>query len=146
MMARVLLFCILMGIMGLAVDIGYVVAVRYEILNVEDAAALAAALQRSQVPDGWDTWGRPNHWFAEIDEARAKQKAMEAFQKNTSEKPILSHVAMIRIQYAKMSRNRFKISIDASVQLPLTTKFFRSLGVPAPAPWPIHAESVGGFD
>jgi hypothetical protein len=144
-LAKVLLFFITIGITCLAIDMGYVVAVRYEILNVEDASTLAAALQRDQIPDGWDQWGRPNHWIADINESLAKQKAQEAFQKNISQKFILQHVTFDQILFQKVSRNRYKVSVQASVPLPLTTRFMQAFGSASPAPWPIYAESIGGF-
>lgn len=144
-MAKVLLFFITIGITCLAIDIGYVVAVRYELLNVEDASTLAAALQRDQIPDGWDAWGRPNHWVSDINEALAKQKAQEAFQKNTSQKPILQNVTFDQVSYQKVSRNRYKVSVQASVPLPLTTRFMEAFGSASPVPWPVYAESMGGF-
>jgi len=144
-MAKVLLFFITIGITCFAIDIGYVVAVRYELLNVEDAATLAAALQQDQIPDGWDAWGRPNHWAAVINEVSAMQKAQEAFQKNMSQKPILANVTIDQVSYQKVSGNRYKVSVQASVPLPLTTEFMQAFGYTTPIPWPIYAESMGGF-
>lgn len=144
-MAKVLLFFITIGITCFAIDIGYVAAVRYELLNVEDASTLAAALQRDQIPDGWDPWGRPNHWIPDINEALAKPKAQEAFQKNTGQKPILQNVTFDQVSYQKISENRYKVSVQASVPLPLTTRFMQALGSASPVPWPIYAESIGGF-
>lgn len=144
-MAKVLLFFITIGITCFAIDIGYVVAVRYELLNVEDASTLAAALQRDQIPDGWDTWGRPNHWLSDINESSATQIAQEAFQKNSSQKPILTNVTFDQISFHKVSGNRFKVSVLASVPLPLTTRFMKAFGYASPVPWPVYAESIGGF-
>ena len=144
-MAKVLLFFITLGITCLAIDIGYIVAVRYEILNVEDASTLAAALQREQIPDGWDQWGRPNHWVADINETLARQKAQEVFQKNMGQKLILQNVTFNQIIYQKISRNRYKMSVLVSVPLPLTTKFLQAFGYMAPVPWPVYAESISGF-
>lgn len=144
-MAKVLLFFIIIGMTCLASDIGYVVAVRYEILNVEDASTLSAALQREQVPDGWDIWGRPNHWLADINESVAKQKAQATFEKNTSQKLILQQVSFDEVVYQKVSHSRFKVTVRATVPLPLTTRFMRSFGYTEPVPWPVYAESIGGF-
>jgi hypothetical protein len=144
-LAKVLLFFIIIGITCLSIDIGYVVAVRYEILNVEDASTLAAALQREQIPDGWDQWGRPNHWFANINEASAKQKAQETFQRNTSQKPILQNITFDEVVYQKVSNGRYKVTASATVPLPLTTRFIRAFGYTDPVPWPVYAESIGGF-
>lgn len=144
-MAKVLLFFITIGITCLAIDIGYVVAVRYEILGVEDASTLAAALQRDQIPDGWDQWGRPNHWYPDINEATARQKAEEAFQKNVGQKLILRNITFDEVVYQKVSNSRYKVSVRASVPLPLTTRFMQAFGYAPPVPWPILAESIGGF-
>lgn len=144
-MAKVLLFFITMGFTCLAIDIGFVVAVRYEILNAEDASTLAAALQREQIPDSWDQWGRPNHWSADINETLARQKAQEAFQKNTGQKLILQNATFNQVTYQKISRNRYKMSVQASIPLPLTTRFIQAFGYTAPVPWPVYAESIGGF-
>ena len=134
-----------LGIVCLAIDIGYVVAVRYEIWNAEDASALAGALQRDQLPDRWDQWGRPNRWYAVINEDQARQKAEETFQRNLQLKPILRNVSYEEITYQKMSRNRYKMMVRASVPLPLTTQLLRTFGYPDPVPWPIVVESIGGF-
>lgn len=144
-MVKVLLFFITIGITCLAIDIGYVVAVRYEILNVEDASTLAATLQRDQIPDGWDQWGRPNHWYSDISEAAASQKAEETFQRNVNQKPILRSVTFDKISYQKVSSSRYKVSTNVSVPLPLTTKFMQAFGYASPVPWPVFAESIGGF-
>ena len=144
-MAKVLLFFFSIGITCFAIDIGYVIAVRYEILNVEDAAVLAAALQYEQIADGWDPWGRPNHWATDINETQARQKAEETFQRNRNQKPILQHVVFDQVNYLKISRNRYKISATASVPLPLTTRFMQAFGYTTPVPWQVVAESIGGF-
>ncbi|MFC4767188.1 Tad domain-containing protein [Effusibacillus consociatus] len=145
-MEKVLLIFVLAGTICLSVDVGYAVAVRYELLNVEDAAAMAGALQIKMVPDSWDRWGRPNHWIPEIDETLAKRKSEQTFHRNLQQKPILRDVTLHSVLYEKVSRNRFLIDARAEVPLPLTSKFLQSLGYPGIAPWPFHVRSTGGFD
>lgn len=144
-MAKVLLFFITIGMVCLAIDTGYIVAVRYEVLNIEDASALAGTLQREQVPDRWDPWGRPNRWVADINETQARQKAEETFQRNRQLKPILRNVTFEEITYLKTSRNRYRVVVKVSVPLPLTSRFLQVFGYPDPVPWSIIAESISGF-
>ncbi|MCY9668740.1 hypothetical protein M5X11_28095 [Paenibacillus alginolyticus] len=144
-MAKVFLFFITIAMTCLAIDIGYVVAVRCEMLNIEDASTLAAALQRDQIPDGWDQWGRPNHWYPDIREVAARQSAQETFQKNAGQKLILRNITFDEVLYQKINNSRYKVYARASVPLPLSTKFLQAFGYAAPDPWPVVAESIGGF-